>query len=180
MTNLAEPSILARNRLTQGKLMDGLGNAITIYVDADACPVKEEIYRVAARYGLKVFIVANSFIQTPRDPMVERSVVGALPDAVDDWIAARVSPGSIVITADVPLAARSIKAGADVVAPNGRSFTESSIGMAVATRNLMQELRESGIVTGGPNSFSSRDRSTFLSALDLAVVRLKRRGFKTA
>jgi len=160
--------------------MDGLGNAITIYVDADACPVKEEIYRVAARYGLKVFIVANSFIQTPRDPMVERSVVGALPDAVDDWIAARVSPGSIVITADVPLAARSIKAGADVVAPNGRSFTESSIGMAVATRNLMQELRESGIVTGGPNSFSSRDRSTFLSALDLAVVRLKRRGFKTA
>jgi uncharacterized protein len=109
--------------------------------------------------------------------MIERCVVGALPDAVDDWIAARASPGSIVITADVPLAAKSIKAGADVGAPNGRRFTETSIGMALATRYLMQELRESGTVTGRPKPFSSRDRSTFLSALESCCRPTKAMGF---
>jgi uncharacterized protein YaiI (UPF0178 family) len=153
------------------------GNAILIYVDADACPVKDEVYKVAARHGLKVFVVANAFINTPRDPMVERVVVDATPDAADDWIVERAAPGAIVVTTDVPLAARAIKVGADVIAPNGRPFTESSIGMALATRNLMQDLRDAGGVTGGPRPFSPRDRSMFLSALDLAIVRLKRKGF---
>jgi uncharacterized protein YaiI (UPF0178 family) len=153
------------------------GNAILIYVDADACPVKDEVYKVAARHGLKVFVVANAFINTPRDPMVERVVVDATPDAADDWIVERAAPGANVVTTDLPRAARAIKVGADVIAPNGRPFTESSIGMALATRNLMQDLRDAGGVTGGPRPFSPRDRSMFLSALDLAIVRLKRKGF---
>ena len=145
-----------------------------IYVDADACPVKAEVYRVAERHGLKVFVVSNSFITVPREPFVERVVVGGGFDAADDWIAERASHGDIVVTADVPLAARCVKAGAVAVAPNGRLFDEASVGMVLATRNLMQDLREAGAVTGGPKPFSPRDRSAFLSALDLAVVRLKR------
>ena len=148
-----------------------------IYVDADACPVKAEVYRVAERHRLTVYVVANSFIAVPREPFVERVVVGGGFDAADDWIAERVSRGDIVVTADVPLASRCVKAGADAIAPNGRAFTEASVGMALATRNLMQDLREAGAVTGGPKPFSARDRSAFLSALDLAVVRLKRAGF---
>jgi hypothetical protein len=150
---------------------------IAIYVDADACPVKAEAYRVAKRHGLKVFVVSNSFLAVPREPLVERIVVGGGFDAADDWIAERVSRGDIVVTADVPLAARCVKAGAAVIAPDGRAFDEASVGMALATRNLMQDLREAGAVTGGPKPFSARDRSAFLSALDLAVVRLKRAGF---
>ncbi|HKG85551.1 MAG TPA: YaiI/YqxD family protein [Beijerinckiaceae bacterium] len=150
---------------------------IAIYVDADACPVKAEVYRVAERHRLKVHVVANSFIAVPREPFIERVVVGGGFDAADDWIAERVSRGDIVVTADVPLASRCVKAGADAIAPNGRAFTEASVGMALATRNLMQDLREAGAVTGGPKPFSARDRSAFLSALDLAVVRLKRAGF---
>ena len=150
---------------------------IAIYVDADACPVKAEVYRVAERHRLKVYVVANSFIAVPREPFIERVVVGGGFDAADDWIAERVSRGDIVVTADVPLASRCVKAGADAIAPNGRAFTEASVGMALATRNLMQDLREAGAVTGGPKPFSARDRSAFLSALDLAVVRLKRAGF---
>ena len=150
---------------------------ISIYVDADACPVKAEVYRVAERHRLKVYVVANSFIAVPRQPFIERVVVGGGFDAADDWIAGRVSRGDIVVTADVPLASRCVKAGADAIAPNGRAFTEASVGMALATRNLMQDLREAGAVTGGPKPFSARDRSAFLSALDLAVVRLKRAGF---
>lgn len=150
--------------------------SIAVYVDADACPVKDEVYKVAARHGLKVFVVANAFIHVPRDPMIERVVVASGPDAADDWIAERSGVGSIVITSDIPLAARAIRTGANVIAPTGKAFTESSIGMALATRNLMQDLRESGAVTGGPKPFASRDRSAFLSALDLAVVRLKRAG----
>jgi len=152
-------------------------NEIAIYVDADACPVKAEVYRVAERHRLKVYVVANSFIAVPREPFIERVVVGGGFDAADDWIAERVSRGDIVVTADVPLASRCVKAGADAIAPNGRAFTEASVGMALATRNLMQDLREAGAVTGGPKPFSARDRSAFLSALDLAVVRLKRAGF---
>ncbi|MFL5119934.1 MAG: YaiI/YqxD family protein [Microvirga sp.] len=157
--------------------MPGDPKPIAIYVDADACPVKAEVYRVAERHRLKVYVVANSFIAVPREPFIERVVVGGGFDAADDWIAERVSRGDIVVTADVPLASRCVKAGADAIAPNGRAFTEASVGMALATRNLMQDLREAGAVTGGPKPFSARDRSAFLSALDLAVVRLKRAGF---
>lgn len=154
-----------------------MSKPIEIYVDADACPVKNEVYRVASRHGLKVMVVSNSPIAVPRDPLVERVVVGASMDAADDWIAARAGEGGIVITADVPLASRCVKAGAAVIGPNGKAFDEDSIGMALAARNLMHDLRSAGEITGGPKSFSARDRSQFLSALDLAIVRLKRAGF---
>ena len=138
--------------------------------------MKQEVYRVAARHGLPVKVVSNSGVAVPRDPLVERVVVPAGPDAADDWIAGRAGPGAIVVTADVPLAARCVKAGAAVLAPDGRAFDEASIGMALATRNLMDSLRSAGETTGGPKPFSPRDRSAFLSALDRAVVRLKRAG----
>lgn len=157
--------------------MTTAAQAIEIYVDADACPVKGEVYRVAGRHGLKVHVVSNSFISVPRDPLVERVVVGSAFDAADDWIAERVSRGDIVITSDVPLASRCIKAGADVIGPTGRPFTEDSIGMALATRDLMDNLRAGGEAIGGPKPFTPRDRSAFLSTLDLAIVRLKRAGF---
>jgi uncharacterized protein YaiI (UPF0178 family) len=150
---------------------------INIYVDADACPVKAEVYRVAARHGIKTFVVANSFMMVPQDPLIERVIVSSGFDAADDWIAERVGRGDIVITADVPLAARCVKAGADVIGPTGKPFGEASVGMALATRNLLQDLRAMGEVTGGPKPFSKADRSSFLSALDLAIVRLKRAGF---
>ena len=150
---------------------------ITIYIDADACPVKDETYKVAGRYGLKVYVVANAYINVPRVEMIERVVVAEGPDAADDWIAERAGPGDIVITADVPLASRCVKAGAVALSPSGKAFDETSIGMALATRNLMDDLRSAGEITGGPKPFSPRDRSSFLSALDLAVVRLKRDGF---
>ena len=145
-----------------------------IFIDADACPVKEEVYQVAARYGLKVFVVANSFIRTPRDASIELVSVGQGFDAADDWIAERATPQDIVITSDIPLAGRCLKAGAVVVAPNGKPFTESSIGMALAMRELMSDLRAMGEAKGGPPPFSPRDRSAFLSALDEAVMRLRR------
>jgi uncharacterized protein len=156
--------------------------AISIYVDADACPVKQEIYRVAERHArkgvaLKVFVVSNSPIAVPRDEMVQRVVVGSGMDETDNWIAARADRGAIVVTADVPLASRCVKAGAAVIAPNGKSFTEDTIGMTLATRNLMDSLRSSGEITGGPKPFAARDRSAFLSALDRAIVRLMREEF---
>jgi uncharacterized protein YaiI (UPF0178 family) len=159
-----------------------MSRPITIYVDADACPVKAEVYRVAERHALKgvalkVLVVSNSPIAVPRDPMIERVVVGAGMDAADDWIAERAQRGDVVITADVPLASRSIKAGAEAVAPSGRPFTEDSIGMTLATRNLMSDLRSAGAITSGPKPFEPRDRSRFLSALDQALVRLARAGF---
>ena len=155
---------------------------ICIYVDADACPVKGEVYRVAERHALKrlalkVYVVTNSFIAVPRDPMIERVIVGGEMDAADDWIADRAGRGDIVVTADIPLASRTVKAGAEVLAPTGRAFTEDSIGMTLATRNLLHELRSAGAVTGGPKPLSPRDRSQFLSALDQAIERLKRSGF---
>jgi uncharacterized protein YaiI (UPF0178 family) len=149
---------------------------ILIFIDADACPVKDEAYRVAERYGVKVFVVANSFINTPRTPMIESVIVPAGPDVADDWIAERARAGAIVITSDIPLAARCVKARADVLGPTGRAFNESSIGMALATRNLMDELRSAGETTRGPPPFAPRDRSNFLSALDTVVNRLKREG----
>jgi uncharacterized protein YaiI (UPF0178 family) len=150
---------------------------ILIYVDADACPVKDEIYRVAGRYGLKVFVVANAFINVPRDPLIERVIVGEGMNVADDWIAERAAPGSIVVTNDIPLADRAVKAGAEVLGANGRAFTAASIGMALATRNLMEDLRSAGQTTRGPRPFSPKDRSSFLSVLDETVGRLKRRGF---
>jgi len=147
---------------------------IQVYVDADACPVKAEVYRVAERHGLRVFVVSNSPIAVPREPWIERVVVGAAMDAADDWIAERAGRGDIVITADVPLASRGVKAGAAVIAPNGKTFDEDSIGMALATRNLLNDLRGAGEITGGPKPFTPRDRSAFLSALDRAIVRIRR------
>jgi uncharacterized protein YaiI (UPF0178 family) len=177
-----------------------LPKLITIYIDADACPVKQEIYRVAERHALegvalKVLVVSNSPIAVPRDlfvggrpdakpgttfagrPLVERVVVGSGMDEADNWIAERARAGDIVITADVPLASRAVKAGASVIAPNGKPFTADSIGMTLATRNLMDSLRSAGEITSGPKPFAPRDRSSFLSALDRAIVRLTRAGF---
>jgi len=156
--------------------------SIAIYVDADACPVKQEVYRVAERHALKginlkVLVVSNSPIAVPRNEMIERVVVGSGMDEADNWIAQRAAASDIVITADVPLASRCVKAGAMVIAPNGKVFTEESIGMTLATRNLMDSLRSTGEITGGPKPFAPRDRSSFLSALDQAIVRLTRDGF---
>lgn len=145
-----------------------------IYVDADACPVKDEIYRVAERHGLPVTVVAGGFIRVPQHPLINRIAAGDGMDAADDWIAERAHKGDIVITSDIPLASRCVKAGAEVLAPNGKPFSEDSIGMTLAMRNLMTDLRESGTVTGGPRSFSPRDRSAFLSALDQTIRRIQR------
>jgi uncharacterized protein YaiI (UPF0178 family) len=152
--------------------------SIVIFVDADACPVKAEVYRVAERHRIDVAVVANSFMAVPNEPWIERVIVDAGFDAADDWIAERARPGAVVVTADVPLASRCVKAGATVIGPTGKPFTDNSVGMALATRNLMQDLRATGEVTGGPKPFSARDRSAFLSALDVAVNRLKRAGFQ--
>ncbi len=145
-----------------------------IYVDADACPVKDEIYRVAERHALPVTVVAGGFIRVPQHPLIERVAAGDGMDAADDWIAERAHKGDIVITSDIPLASRCVKAGAEVLAPNGKPFSEDSIGMTLAMRNLMTDLRETGAVTGGPRSFSPRDRSAFLSALDQTIRRIQR------
>ena len=139
--------------------------------------MKDEAYRVAERYRVKVFVVANAPIMVPRTPAIERVHVAAGPDVADDWIATRAKQGDVVVTTDVPLAARCVKTGAAVIAPNGRAFTEQSIGAALATRDLLDSLRSSGEITGGPKPFSPRDRSAFLSALDLAITRLIRNGF---
>jgi uncharacterized protein YaiI (UPF0178 family) len=151
---------------------------LRIFIDADACPVKDETYRVAARYKLKVYVVANSPILIPRAPGLERVVVEAGPDVADDWIVERAGRGAIVVTADVPLASRCVKKGAEVLAPTGKPFSETSIGMALATRNLMDSLRSAGQTTGGPPPFGPRDRSRFLGALDNVVTRLKRAGIE--
>lgn len=151
---------------------------LLVFIDADACPVKDEIYKVAARHGLKTYVVANAFLNVPRDASIERVIVPAGPDVADDWIVERCGPGSVVVTGDIPLASRAIKAGATVISGTGKLFTEASIGMALATRNLMEELRSSGEVTGGPRPFAQKDRSAFLSALDLAIQRLKRAGHR--
>ena len=155
---------------------------ISLFIDADACPVKPEIYRVAERHAgkgvaLKVFVVSNAPIAVPRSDMIQRVVVGAGMDEADHWIAERAGRGDIVVTADVPLASRAVKSGAEVIAPNGKPFTGESIGMALATRNLMDSLRSAGEITAGPRPFAPRDRSAFLSALDRAIVRLVRAGF---
>jgi uncharacterized protein YaiI (UPF0178 family) len=149
---------------------------LEIYVDADACPVKQEIYRVASRYRLQVWVVSNGWIAVPDDPIVTRVVVTEGLDRADDWIADRIGPGDIAIAADVPLADRCIKRGARVIAPNGRPFTESSIGSDLANRNLLTALREAGEVRSGGRPFSKQDRSRFLQSLDTAVQAIRRTG----
>ncbi|MFD1950122.1 YaiI/YqxD family protein [Sphingomonas arantia] len=145
-----------------------------ILVDADACPVKDEIYRVARRHAVAVRVVANQMIRVPPDPDFARIIVGDGFDAADDWIAERAQATSIVITSDILLAERCVKSGAVVMGPDGRPFDRARIGGAVAMRALMADLRAMGSVTGGPAPFSARDRSAFLQALDGAVVKLKR------
>ena len=149
--------------------------AAMILVDADACPVKDEIYRVAWRHEVPVRIVANSHLRVPDHPLIERVVVSDSFDAADDWIAAQAAPRSIVITADILLADRCLKAGATVLAPTGKPFTSASIGPAIATRAIMADLRAGADgITGGPAPFSKADRSNFLQALDRELVRIAR------
>ena len=136
--------------------------------------MKTEIYRVAERYKLKVFVVSNSYLNVPRDPRHELVVVNDSFDAADNWIAERAGPGDIVVTADIPLADRSLKAGASVIGNTGVPFTAASIGMAMANRELLSNLRAMGEVTGGPKPMTQRDRSRFLSALDETIQRLRR------
>jgi uncharacterized protein YaiI (UPF0178 family) len=148
---------------------------VTILVDADACPVKDEVYRVAWRHEVPVKVVSNSRLRVPDHPLIERVVVSDGFDAADDWIAEAANGRSVVITADILLADRALKAGATVLAPTGKPFTVASIGPAIATRAIMADLRagmSDGI--GGPPPFSKADRSQFLQALDTALVRLKR------
>jgi uncharacterized protein len=147
---------------------------IEIFVDADACPVKDEVYRVAQRYGLKVYVISNGGIRVPRDAMIEMVIVAQGPDAADDWIAERARRGDVVVTADIPLAHRCLQAGAEAIGPTGRVFTAASIGAAMAQRGLMEHLRSTGEITGGPKPFAPGDRSRFLSALDAAINRSKR------
>ncbi len=143
---------------------------IEIFVDADACPVKDEVYSVSTRYGLAVVLVANSRMRVPDGMGVEMMVVDKGPDVADDWIAEKVRPGDIVVTADLPLAARCLEAGASAIGSDGRPFDEDMIGGALAMRSLKQELREMGSITGGPTGISAQDRSRFLQRLDQLVV----------
>jgi uncharacterized protein YaiI (UPF0178 family) len=147
---------------------------VRILVDADACPVKEEIYKVAFRHEVPVTIVSNSYLRVPDHPLIAREVVGDGFDAADDWIAERADARAVVVTADILLADRCVKAGASVLAPNGKPFTANSIGAAVATRAIMADLRAGGDAIGGPPPFTKADRSRFLSALDEVLVKLKR------
>jgi uncharacterized protein YaiI (UPF0178 family) len=150
--------------------------ATTIYIDADACPVKEEVYRVAARYAIPVVLVANSRMRVPEGSSVKLVLVaGGQLDSADDWIAERAGAADIVVTADIPLASRCVAAGARVLDPRGRVHTEESVGDALATRNLMSQLREAGAVTGGPAPHAKRDRSLFLQKLDELVQQIRRR-----
>ncbi|QDX25934.1 YaiI/YqxD family protein [Sphingomonas suaedae] len=150
--------------------------ATHILVDADACPVKDEIYKVAWRREVAVTIVANSFIRIPDHPLIGREIVSDGFDAADDWIAERAGPKTVVITADILLADRCLKAGASVLSQTGKPFTTASIGAAIATRAIMADLRAGGDQIGGPAPFAKQDRSRFLSALDEALVRLTRAG----
>ena len=146
-----------------------------IFVDADACPVKDEVYRVAQRYRLRVVLVSNAWLRAPNEEWLELVVVGAELDAADAWIVEQVTQDDIVITADIPLAALCLEKGAGVLGPRGRPFTEDSIGGALATRELMSQLREMGEVTGGPPPFEKRDRSEFLQALDRMIHSVRKK-----
>lgn len=145
-----------------------------IYIDADACPVKQEVYRVAGRYRLEVTLVANSWMRIPKEKWITLEVVDSGFDAADDWIVEKVQPLDVVITADVPLASRCIKAGARVIGTTGKPFTDDNIGQAVATRNLLEELRGAGEITGGPPPLQKSDRSRFLQKLDEVIQSIRR------
>ncbi len=147
-------------------------SAIRILVDADACPVKDEIYKVAWRREVAVKVVSNSHIRVPAHDLIERLVVSDGFDAADDWIAETAGASDVVVTGDILLADRSLKAGATVIDPNGKPFTTASIGGAIATRAIMADLRSGAGITGGPAPFAKADRSRFLQALDAALVRL--------
>ena len=146
----------------------------SLYVDADACPVKDEVYRVADRYRLPVLVVSNSWIRVPAGGRVQSVVVEAGPDVADDWIAERAGPGDVVVTSDIPLASRVLAAGAQAIRPDGRAFTPDNIGASLASRAVGEHLRSVGEVTSGPKPFAPADRSRFLQALDAAVVRAQR------
>ena len=146
---------------------------MTVYVDADACPVKDEVYRVAGRYALPVKVVANSPMRLPAGPLVEMVVCPGF-GAADDWIAGQAGAGDVVATADIPLAARCLAAGARVLDPRGRPFTDTDIGATLATRDLMDELRQGGAITGGPAPMTAKDRSRFLSKLDEMITAVRR------
>jgi uncharacterized protein YaiI (UPF0178 family) len=148
---------------------------IKIYVDADACPVKEEVYKVAGRYGLQSFVIANSYMQIPASPLITRIIVDTGPDVADDWIAEHVLAGDIVVTSDIPLAARVLAREAHALAPYGREFTQDSIGSDLAQRSLMEHIRSTGETTGGPPPFSPAIRSRFLQSLDRIIMREKRK-----
>jgi uncharacterized protein len=153
-----------------------LPNVLTVFVDADACPVKAEIYRVAERFGAQVKIVANAYFRVPAAAWIEQVVVNDSFDAADKWIADRAHPKSVVITSDIPLAHACLKTSAIVLSPTGRLYTSAAIGMNMAVREIMSDLRASGDIVGGPKPFTQKDRSAFLSALDTALVKLKRLG----
>jgi uncharacterized protein YaiI (UPF0178 family) len=146
-----------------------------LYIDADACPVKDEVYRVAARYGLQTHVVANAYMAVPSHPRIARVVVDAGPDVADDWIVEHVAAGDVVVTNDIPLAERVLVAGATPIAPNGRIFTRDSIGAAIAQRAILEQIRSTGAMTGGPPPFGKADRSRFLQALDETINRERRR-----
>jgi uncharacterized protein YaiI (UPF0178 family) len=150
---------------------------LTIYIDADACPVKQEVYRVARRYSMRVEVVANAPLQIPADPLL-KLVVQPSFGAADDWIAERAGSGDIVITADIPLAARCLAKEARVLDPKGEEFTDNDIGAALAMRELMDELRQTGAMTGGPAARTPKDRSRFLAKLD-ELVNVVRRAYPT-
>ena len=145
-----------------------------IFVDADACPVKQEVYRVASRYNLDVTLVANARMRIPDERRVVLEIVGGCTDAADDWIVEHVQPYDIVVTADIPLASRCLKKGARAMGPTGKLFTENNIGDAVATRDLMSDLRGAGEITGGPPPLNKRDRSRFLQQLDEMIQSIRR------
>jgi len=145
-----------------------------IFVDADACPVKQEVFRVADRCGLEVTLVANSWMRTPNERWIVLEVVGDGFDAADDWIVEHVQSGDIVITADIPLASRCLKEGARVLGSTGKPFTHDNIGQALATRNLLEELRGAGEITGGPAPLKKSDRSRFLQQLDEVIQSIRR------
>ena len=148
---------------------------VAIYIDADACPVKEEVYRVARRYAVRVVVVANAPLRVPADDLVGLVVRQGF-GAADDWIAEQAGPGDIVVTADIPLAARCLAKEARALSPKGQPFTENDIGAALGMRDLMDELRQGGAITGGPAPMTAKDRSRFLSALD-EMINAVRRGF---
>ena len=146
-----------------------------IFIDADACPVKQEVYRVARRYGLDVTLVANSWMRIPNERWIALEVVEDGFDAADDWIVEHVEPDDIVITADIPLASRCMQEGSRAIGPTGRPFTEDNIGEAVATRDLLAVLRSGGEITGGPQPLTKRDRSQFLQQLDEVIQSIRRK-----